>query len=76
MILIADNGKEIRMFPYWKWRSKVDDFQFIPIKKAFKCRDEAKLLGTYSSDEDEDNSTVESMKKGSGLIQKLEFLFD
>jgi hypothetical protein len=26
--------------------------------------------------EDEDNSTVESTKKGSGLIQKFEFIFD
>jgi hypothetical protein len=76
MILIAENGKKIRMFPYWQWKSKVDDFQFVPIKKAFECRDEAKLLGTYSSGENEDNSTVESMKKGSGLIQKFEFIFD
>jgi len=55
----------------------VEDYEFVPIKRAFECRDEAKLEGTYSSDDEgDDDSTVESLKKGSGRIPKYEFVFE
>ena len=66
----------MRVYPHWKWKSHVEDYEFIPIKNAFECRDEAKLQGTYSSDEGDDDSTVENMKKGSGRIPKYDFIFE
>ena len=67
----------MRVYPYWKWKFHVEDYEFIPIKRTFECRDEAKLEETYSSDDEgDDDSTVESLKKGSGRIPKYEFVFE
>ena len=77
IVLVNEGGKLVRVYPYWKWKSHVEDYEFVPIKRAFECRDEAKLEGTYSSDDEgDDDSTVESLKKGSGRIPKYEFVFE
>lgn len=76
IVLVNEGGKLVRVYPYWKWKSHVEDYEFIPIKRAFKCRDEAKLQRTHSSDEGNDESTVESLRKGTGKIPKYEFIFE
>jgi hypothetical protein len=69
LILVTEGGKKIRLKLYLEWQDRdiTEFYHHIPIKGPYDCREEAKLMGTYSSDEGDDNSTIESLEK----IQKL-----
>ena len=37
IVLVNEGGKLVRVYPYWKWKSHVEDYEFVPIKRAFEC---------------------------------------